>query len=153
MHHWYTVEPLLRVHPERPSPLKRPLDNTNVNVNVLTSTPDERPPLLKGHLYGTKGWHHKRGSIIFLVIFPYLFLVSIIYILYMSKLHNHIFFQRIWEHRFGILGRQSVTGHGAAVPGLASLLHAQRADRAILSELFSWSTFWSSACLQTGQWP
>ena len=45
-----TVEPLLRSHPdERPLPLERPLDNENLNINVLISTPDERPPLLKGH--------------------------------------------------------------------------------------------------------
>ena len=49
----YTVEPLLRGHPdERPPPLERPLDNVNLNINVLISTPDERPPLLKGHFSG-----------------------------------------------------------------------------------------------------
>ena len=41
-------------HFERPpwaeaTPLERPLDNVYLNINVLISTPDERPPLLKGH--------------------------------------------------------------------------------------------------------
>ena len=54
-HRLYTVEPLLRGHPdERPTPLERPLDNVNLNINVLISTPDERPPLLKGHISGAK---------------------------------------------------------------------------------------------------
>ena len=57
------MEPLLRGHPdERPPPLERPLDSENLNINVLISTPVERPPLLKGHFSGTKGWPHKRGS-------------------------------------------------------------------------------------------
>ena len=31
----YTVEPLLRGHPdERPPPLERPLDNVHLNINV-----------------------------------------------------------------------------------------------------------------------
>ena len=51
-----TVEPLLRGHPdERPPPLERPLDNVNLNINVLISTPDKRPPLLKGHFSDAKG--------------------------------------------------------------------------------------------------
>ena len=41
---------------ERPPPLERPLDNKNVNINVLISTSDERPPLLKGHS-GAKGFN------------------------------------------------------------------------------------------------
>ena len=42
----HTVEPLLRGHPnERPSPLETPLNNVNLNKNVLISTPDQRPPL------------------------------------------------------------------------------------------------------------
>ena len=50
-----TVEPLLRGHPdERPAPLERTLDNVNLNINVLISTPDERPPLLKGHFSDAK---------------------------------------------------------------------------------------------------
>ena len=57
-----TVEPLLRGHPdERPSPLERPLDNVNLNINVLIFTPDERPPLLKGHLSGAKGVASQEG--------------------------------------------------------------------------------------------
>ena len=51
-----TVEPLLRGHPDnRPPPLERPLDKVNLNINVLISTPYERPPLLKGHFSGAKG--------------------------------------------------------------------------------------------------
>ena len=62
---WCTVEPLLRGHPdERPAPLKRPLDNVNLNINVLISTPDEKPPLLKGHLM-QKEWPHKMVSTVF----------------------------------------------------------------------------------------
>ena len=58
----YTVEPLLRGHPdERPPPLERPLDNVNLNINVLISTPDERPPLLKGHFSGAKGVASQEG--------------------------------------------------------------------------------------------
>ena len=62
----FTVEPLLRGHPdERPLPLERSLDNENLNVNVLISTPDKRPPLLKGHFLMQKGWAHKRGSTVY----------------------------------------------------------------------------------------
>ena len=51
----FTVEPLLRGHPDkRPPPLERLLDNVNLNINVLISTPDERPPLLKGHFSSAK---------------------------------------------------------------------------------------------------
>ena len=58
--HLFTVEPLLRGHPdERPPPLERPLDN--VNLNVLISTPDERPPLLKGHFSDAKGVASQEG--------------------------------------------------------------------------------------------
>ena len=57
-----TVEPLLRGHPdERPPPLERPLDNVNLNINVLISTHDERPPLLKGHFSGAKGVASQKG--------------------------------------------------------------------------------------------
>ena len=50
------MEPLLRGHPfERPPPLERPLHNVNLNINVLISTPDERPSLLKGHFFRAKG--------------------------------------------------------------------------------------------------
>ena len=52
----YTVEPLLRGQPDkRPAPLDRPLDNVNLNINELISTPDEWSPLLKGHFSGAKG--------------------------------------------------------------------------------------------------
>ena len=37
------------------TPLERPLDNVNLNINVLISTPDERPPLLKVHFSDAKG--------------------------------------------------------------------------------------------------
>ena len=57
-----TVEPLLRGHPEvRPPPLERPLDNVNLNINVLISTSDERPPLLKGHFSGENGVAWQEG--------------------------------------------------------------------------------------------
>ena len=53
-------------HPdERPAPLETPLDNINLNINVLISTPDEKPPLLKGHFLMRKGCPHKRGSTVF----------------------------------------------------------------------------------------
>ena len=59
---WCTVEPLLRGHPdERPAPLERPLDNVNININVLISTPDEKPPLLKGHFSDAKGVASQEG--------------------------------------------------------------------------------------------
>ena len=57
-----TVEPLLRGHPDkRPPPLERPLDNVNLNINVLISTPDKRPPLLKGHFSDAKGVASQEG--------------------------------------------------------------------------------------------
>ena len=57
-----TAEPLLRGHPdERPPPLERPLDNVNLNINVLIFTPEERPPLLKGHFSGAKRGGLTRG--------------------------------------------------------------------------------------------
>ena len=47
---------LLRGHPdERLPPLEMPLDNVNLNINVLICTPEEGPPLLKGHFSGAKG--------------------------------------------------------------------------------------------------
>ena len=50
-----TVEPLLRGRPdERPPPLERPLDNVNLNINVLISSSDEGPPLLKDPFSGAK---------------------------------------------------------------------------------------------------
>ena len=57
-----TVEPLLRGHPyERPHPLERPIDNVNLKINVLISTPDARPPLLKGHFSDAKGMASQEG--------------------------------------------------------------------------------------------
>ena len=63
--------PFLRGHPdERPTPLEITLDNVNLNVNLLISTPDKRPPLLKGHTFLLqKRWRHKRGFTVFLYIF------------------------------------------------------------------------------------
>ena len=62
MTHVCTVEPLLRGHPdERPPPLERPLDNVNLYIIVLISTPDERPPLLKGHFSDAKGVASQEG--------------------------------------------------------------------------------------------
>ena len=50
------MQPLLRGHPDkRPTPVERPLDIVNLNINVLISTPDERPPQLKGHFSDAKG--------------------------------------------------------------------------------------------------
>ena len=52
----------LRGHPEqRPAPLERSLYNVNLNINVLISTPDERSPLLKGHILWCKGGVLTRG--------------------------------------------------------------------------------------------
>ena len=66
-----TAEPLLRGHPdERPLPLERPLHNENLNINVLISTPDERPSLLKGHFSDAKRWPHKRGFTVLIFIYP-----------------------------------------------------------------------------------
>ena len=56
------MQPLLRGHPdERPPPLKRPLDNVNLNIYVLISTPDERPRSLKGHISGVNGVASQEG--------------------------------------------------------------------------------------------
>ena len=42
--HIHTVEPLLRGHPDqRLPPMERPFDNVYLNINVLISTPLERP--------------------------------------------------------------------------------------------------------------
>ena len=56
----HKLEPLFRDHPdERPHSLERPLDNVNLNINLLISTPDERPFFLKSHV---SEWPQKRGS-------------------------------------------------------------------------------------------
>ena len=58
-----SVEHLLRGHcDKRPPPLERPFDNVNVHINVLISTLDERPPILKATFLVQKGWPPKRGS-------------------------------------------------------------------------------------------
>ena len=58
----YTLEPLLRGHPDESSPpLERPLDNVNLNINVLIFTLDERPSLLKGHFSDAKGVTSQEG--------------------------------------------------------------------------------------------
>ena len=46
---------------ERPPNLERPLDNVNLNINVLISTPDEKPPHLKGHFSDAKGVSSQEG--------------------------------------------------------------------------------------------
>ena len=46
---------------KRPTPQERPLDNVNLNINLWISTPDERPPLLKDHISGTKGVASQEG--------------------------------------------------------------------------------------------
>ena len=38
----------------RPTPVERLLVNVNLNLKVLISTHDERPPLLKGHFSDAK---------------------------------------------------------------------------------------------------
>ena len=56
------MKPLLKGHPDkRLSPLERSLDNVNLNINILISTPDERPPLLKGHYSDAKGVASQEG--------------------------------------------------------------------------------------------
>ena len=50
-----TVKPLLRGHPdERSTPMERPLDTVNLNINLSISTYEGRPPLLKDHFSGVK---------------------------------------------------------------------------------------------------
>ena len=46
---------------ERPAPLERPLDSVNLNIDVLISTPDERPRLLKGYFFQVKGVILQKG--------------------------------------------------------------------------------------------
>ena len=58
-----TVEPLLRGHPDkRPPHRERPLDNVNLNINVLISTSD---PSWKAIFLMQRGWPHKRFSTVF----------------------------------------------------------------------------------------
>ena len=70
----YLVKPLLRGHPfERPPRLKRPIDNVNLNINVSISTPDLRPPHLKGLFSDTKGVASQEGFHCNLVVVEFLF--------------------------------------------------------------------------------
>ena len=50
-----TVEPPLRGHPDkRPPSMERPLGYVNIGKKVLISSPNKRPPLLKGHFSSAK---------------------------------------------------------------------------------------------------
>ena len=72
------MKPLLRGHPnERPTPLERSLDNVNLNIYVLIYTPDEMPPLLKGHFSGAKGVASQEG---FHCIYIYIYIYIRIYV-------------------------------------------------------------------------
>ena len=54
--------PLCRGHPDgRPTPLERPLVMVNLNMNVLNSTPDERPLLLWGYFSSVERGGLTRG--------------------------------------------------------------------------------------------
>ena len=62
------MEPLFRGHPdERPTSLERSLDNVLIStpvfvlINVLISTPQERPLLLKGQFSVAKGVTSQEG--------------------------------------------------------------------------------------------
>ena len=46
---------------KRPTSSGRPLDNVNLNINVLITTPDESPTLLKDHISGAKGMVPQEG--------------------------------------------------------------------------------------------
>ena len=46
---------------ERPTPLERPCDYVNLNLNIMNATLDERPPLLEGHISGAKGVASQEG--------------------------------------------------------------------------------------------
>ena len=62
LNNFTTVEPLLRGHPnERPPPLERPIGDVNLDINILISTPDERPTLSKGHFSDAKGVASQEG--------------------------------------------------------------------------------------------
>ena len=83
---------LTRGHP----PLKWPLDNVNTNTNVLISTPDERPPLLKGHFSDAKGvasqegFHCTMKSLVMILLWS-LLVISFVYC------HNFWFHGMIWR--------------------------------------------------------
>ena len=57
----YSGTPFERPPWQEATPLERPLDNVNLNINVLIFTPDERPPLLKGHFPYAKGVASQEG--------------------------------------------------------------------------------------------
>ena len=52
-HYWSHMN-YSRIPFEMPTPLERSQDSVNLNINKLISSPNERPPLLKGHLSGRK---------------------------------------------------------------------------------------------------
>ena len=79
-----TVEPLLRGPPdERPTPQEMSLDN----VNLFISTPDKRPPLLKGHF-----WHKRDGLtrevLLYVNMFPLSLHIHINGVPYLQLLFN-----------------------------------------------------------------
>ena len=47
---------------------ERPLDNVNLNINVFVSTPDGRPPLMKGHFSDAKGLASQEGLTIYIYV-------------------------------------------------------------------------------------
>ena len=54
--------PLSRGHPDkRTTPLERPRNDMYLNINLYNYTPDERPPLSKGHISGVKGVASQQG--------------------------------------------------------------------------------------------
>ena len=60
-------KPPLRGHPyEHPIHLESPPVNVNLNTNVLISPPDERPPLLKGHISNHTWGGLARGTQLYL---------------------------------------------------------------------------------------
>ena len=68
------MESFLRDHPdERSTPLERPLDNVNLNINKLIPTLNERLPILKGHISGTKSSRLTRGVPLYSLIDPFSF--------------------------------------------------------------------------------
>ena len=54
--HLNSLEPLLRGHSDKRSPLlEKPVDNVYLTINVLISTHYQRSPLVKGHISGAGG--------------------------------------------------------------------------------------------------
>ena len=93
----FTDEALFSGHPdERPPSLVRSIDNVNLNINVVISTPDERPPLLKGHFSDAKGVASLEGfhcihlwSCLLLRVFLSLFFLSC-YCIYISNVSGSV---------------------------------------------------------------